>query len=121
MSILQRLQLLVGCAILGLIVLTAVNYYETERVFETTSQASANVIPSLIQLSDARLWYSRSRLRADRHVMQDDPAQMEATEKSIREAQASTAKALKDYEGLITSSRDRQYLEAEKATLAEFD
>ncbi|MBS0370088.1 MAG: methyl-accepting chemotaxis protein [Proteobacteria bacterium] len=121
MSILQRLQLLVGCAILGLIVLTAVNYYETERVFETTSQASANVIPSLIQLNDARLWYSRSRLRADRHVMQDDPAQMEATEKSIREAQASTAKALKDYEGLITNSRDRQYLEAEKATLAEFD
>ncbi|MBS0357032.1 MAG: methyl-accepting chemotaxis protein [Proteobacteria bacterium] len=121
MSILQRLQLLVGCAILGLIVLTAVNYYETDRVFETTSQASANVIPSLIQLSEARLWYSRSRLRADRHVMQDDPAQMEATEKTIRDAQASTQKALNDYEGLISNAQDRQYLDAEKATLAEFD
>ncbi len=121
MTVVQRLMLLVGAAIVSLLALTGINYVQMHKVYETTNFGNINVVPSIQALNRVALEFGRLRVRTYRHVLFNNPEEMATLDKQILQGQGALEKALKDYEALIADDEDRRLLEAERATLAEYE
>ncbi len=69
MTIVQRLVLLVGIALAGLLALVGTALNQMGQVYETTNYGNENSIPSILVLDKAILEFSRLRVRSYRAVM----------------------------------------------------
>lgn len=122
MTIVQRLSLLVGIAIIGLIAIAGNGIYQIGNVFEKANLGNINTVPSLIALDQASKEFGRLRVRIYRHVLNTEPAEMAKIELSITEAHDGLEKTLNDYlaSGLAADDKDRAVVETEKAMLKDY-
>ena len=121
MTISRRLQLLVAIAIASLLILAGINVYQMNRVFDAASFGNENVVPSIRLLNTVTYEMGRARVRAYRYTIQTDPADRAKLDTMLQEARTMMDKALKDYEPLVANEEDRKMLEAERASLAEYN
>ena len=121
MTIVQRLLILVGAAIAGLIALAGINYYQMNRVFEAANYGNANSIPSIMLLNHAMEDFSRVRVRGYRAVLSSDPAEIDKIHEETLNYRQKVSRALGDYEKLVSDEQDRKLLEADKALLNEYN
>ncbi len=121
MTISQRLQLLVAFAIASLLLLAGVTVYQMNRVYDSANFGNENVVPSIRLLNTVTSELGRARVRAYRYTIQTDPADRAKLDTMLNEARAHMDKALKDYEPLVASDEDRKLLEAERASLVEYN
>ena len=121
MTISRRLQLLVAIAIASLLILAGINVYQMNRVFDAASFGNENVVPSIRLLNTVTSEMGRARVRAYRYTIQTDPADRAKLDTMLQEARTMMDKALKEYEPLIANEEDRKMLEAERASLAEYN
>src|SRR5574343_554542 len=121
MTIVQRLLILVGAAIAGLIALAGINYYQMNRVFEAANYGNANSIPSIMLLNHAMEDFSRVRVRGYRAALSSDPVEIEKIHEEAQSYRQKVARALGDYEKLVSDEQDRKLLEADKALLNEYN
>ena len=121
MKIARRLQLLVLTAVLSMVVLVAVNLYESAQVYTLANYANVNTVPSLVTLDKAATSLSRMRIRLYRHALVSDAAEKTGLEKKIAEARAALDGALKQYEESdVADAEDGRYLAQEKAILGPY-
>lgn len=120
MTIAQRLMLLIGAAIAGLLILTASSFYLTNQIYDAANYANVNTVPSLIVLNKATLELGHIRVRVYRHALNSDAQAMSDLETKIRDARLSLDKALKDYESLLSNDEDKRLLDADRTDLAEY-
>ena len=121
MTIVQRLSLLVGAAIVSLLALAGINYQQMDRVYEAANFANVNVVPSIELLNTAASEFGRLRVRAYRYTLQSEAQDLGTLEKQIVEARENIAKALKAYEVHAVEAEDRRLLESEKALVVDYE
>ncbi|HNE17945.1 MAG TPA: MCP four helix bundle domain-containing protein, partial [Rhodocyclaceae bacterium] len=83
MTIVKRLLLLVGAALISLLALTAVNFVQMNKVYEATNFGNINVVPSIEVLNKISMEFGRLRVRAYRHVMNTDEKALQEVEATI--------------------------------------
>jgi len=121
MTISQRLRLIVGTALLGLIVLAGLSYQQISRVYEDANFSTVNVVPSMLVLSETAIDTGRLRVRVYRHVLATDAKEMAEIDKSIVSAREVIEQQFKAYESLINDAEDRQALETERTAFREYN
>ncbi len=120
MTIAQRLQLLLGAAIVSLLLLAGINYYQMNLVYEEANYGNVNVVPSIHTLDTAVRDFGRLRVRLYRHVLLSDTGVKADVARSIKDSQELVSKALKEYESLISDDEDRRLLAADVAIFADY-
>ncbi len=121
MTLALRLKLLISSSILGLLLLSAINFLQMEKLYSAASYGSENIVPSMLVLNRASAELGYLRVRTYRHALNDDLGQKSEIEATINKARSNLSKALKDYEPLISDDEDRRLLNAEVAALAEYN
>ncbi|HMY50662.1 MAG TPA: methyl-accepting chemotaxis protein [Rhodocyclaceae bacterium] len=121
MTIVKRLLLLVGAALISLLAMTAVNYVQMNRVYDAANFGNINVVPSIEVLNKVAVEFGRLRVRVYRHVMNTDEKAMQEVEATIMAGREHVRKFFKDYEPLIADDEDRRLLEAERASFDRYN
>ncbi len=114
MTVAQRLYLLMGIAIAGLVMIAGLGIYQMGKVFEAANYGNVNTVPSIVTLDEAITQFGRLRVRLYRHVLNTDPTKMAEIEGKINEARAGVEQALKDYAGLISDEKDKGLLQTDE-------
>ena len=120
MTIAQRLTLLVGSAIAGLLLLAGISHQQMTKVYDAANFNSVNVVPSILTLNKAIVDFGRIRARVYRAVLATDTLELQGEEKGIAEAKEMVEKVFKDYEPLVVDDEDRRLLAAEKTALSHY-
>ena len=113
MTVAQRLYLLMGAAISGLVLIAGLGMYQMSNIFEAANYSNVNTVPSLLTLDSAITEFGRLRVRTYRHVLNTDEAQMAEIERGIKSAQDGLEQSLKKYEELISDDKDKALLQAD--------
>ncbi len=118
MTISQRLHVLVAAALLGLLLLTGINYVQMSQVYEKTNFGNVNVVPSIEILNKVVTEFGRLRVRVYRHALAA-PEEKDAIENTILDSMSKVDAHLKRYEPLVINAEDQRLLDEErKATAA---
>lgn len=121
MTVAQRLYLLIFAAVVGLVGLAGLSYWQMERVYTAANYSTVNVVPSLVTLDDLRKNVLRVRLGMNRHIMNTDNTLMLEIEKNIQGNRDGVFTAIKKYEPLISDDKDRVAFEQVKNLYQEYD
>ena len=126
MTIKQRLITLIAASLLCLVVLSGINYTQTNKVYQQANYGNENTVPSIQTLNRASTTFYQARIQLLYHILashipNDDPEKFKAgIEAQIQGLISETEKALKEYEQLASNEADGQLLEAEKNALKAF-
>lgn len=112
MTVAKKMMLLVATALLGIVILAGASQIQINQVFEQTNYSNVNVIPSINLLSRIQNDVYRSRIRLNRHVMNQDVSQAQKLEESMNLSVAAVRAGLKEYQALISDEKDREMLKA---------
>lgn len=121
MTVAQRLYLLVFAAVIGLVGLAGLGYWQMERVYNAANYSTVNTVPSLVVLDDLRKNVLRVRLGTNRHVLNTEPVLMAEIEKGIQGNREGVLAAIKAYEPLTSDDKDRDYIQQIKSLYQEYD
>jgi len=120
MTVKKRLSLLVASALVGLLLLAGVGSYQIMRVFTAANYTNANVVPSLLTLDDAFRAMADMRSQAWMHFLVKDPVKKAEIEKKIEANQEKIAKALGEYEKVVSDEKDGKLLETDRSSIATY-
>jgi len=126
MTVAQRVVALIAAALLCLIALTGVNYFQMNKVYSEANYGNENIVPSIETLHRATNHFARVRTQTLYHILTSHLATGNIEEikrdyeKKVTEALDHMEKALKDYEPLVSNDEDRRMLEAEKALFVRY-
>ncbi|MBD9359952.1 methyl-accepting chemotaxis protein [Methylomonas fluvii] len=121
MTVTQRMLLLIGSALLGLVGLAGFNYVQIDRVYNATNFNTINTLPSVLLLNDIVSELSGVRAHTWQHLTETEDAAMAEVEKEIDSKRANIDKLLNYYEKLLTDDDDKRLLADDKNALAEYD
>ena len=110
MTISQRLHVLVAAALLGLLLLTGINYVQMSQVYEKTNFGNVNVVPSIEILNKVVTEFGRLRVRVYRHALAA-PEEKDAIENTILDSMSKVDAHLKRYEPLVINAEDQRLLD----------
>jgi methyl-accepting chemotaxis protein len=112
MKVSQKIYLMIGIAIIGLICLIGLSYSSLEKVFVATNNANVNTIPSMSTLTEVMKRFGQLRVRVYRHVLNNDPAAMTAIEEAINDAKKGLEGGMTKYSNeYISDAKDQELLE----------
>ncbi len=121
MTIAQRVIALIAAALICLIALTGVSYFQMNKVYVQANYGNENTVPSIEELHRATNSFFQARTQVLYHILSSHIASNNADEikrdfdKKIKESLAQMEKALKDYESLVSNEKDKRLLDAEKS------
>jgi methyl-accepting chemotaxis protein len=121
MTVAQRLLTLVITALIGLLSLAGMSYFQIEKVFESANYANVNTVPSIVTLDDLRKNYLRIRIGMNRHILNTDPANMPEIESILKGNREGAAAAMKKYEDYVADDHDKSFLEQERQLLSDYE
>jgi methyl-accepting chemotaxis protein len=121
MTVAQRLLTLVITALIGLLSLAGMSYFQIEKVFEAANYANINTVPSIVTLDDLRKNYLRIRIGMNRHILNTDPANMPEIESVLKSNRDGAAAALKKYDDYVADDHDKSFLEQERQLLSDYE
>jgi methyl-accepting chemotaxis protein len=121
MNISKKMASLVLAALTGILVLSGIGQVETTNVFETANYANENTVPSIVVLDEAFTAMAWLRAQTWQHIMATDDAQRDKIEHQMSQNRRIIDEQLLKYEALLSDDKDRALLEADRATLADYD
>jgi len=121
MTIAQRIMLLVGSAVLGLVGLACFSYNQIGKVYTAANFNTINTLPSVFVLNDVTEELNKIDSQVWQHLMQSGKAEKDALEQQMAEERSRIDKLFKDYEPMLVDEEDKQGLENERASVAEYD
>ncbi|MGZ5001406.1 MAG: MCP four helix bundle domain-containing protein [Methylomonas sp.] len=122
MTIKQRMMLLVGTAIVGVVLLAGVGYAQIERVFTSANYVSINTVPSIVTLDDLRKNYLRTRIQMNRHILNTETNQMLEIEEILKTNRQGVVDAIRKFRACcISDDKDRAYLDQTEKMWEEFN
>ncbi len=121
MSVAKRMYILVLVTALGLISLTAISYFQTNRVYQSTEFINNQSIPSAELLNQALSDFEKLNGLIWQHMATTDNAKMQAIEIEVATTHQALTDILKKYESVISNEKDRALLTEDLAKLAKYD
>ncbi|WP_446809528.1 HAMP domain-containing methyl-accepting chemotaxis protein [Methylomonas sp. 2BW1-5-20] len=128
MTVKQRLLLLSSSAIMGLVGLALLGYFQLAKVYEAASYAGVNTVPTYRAFFEVRKHLADLRENSLFHVIITDPAGMAALEPKIAETRAKLDDSLKRYAtdacngaGCVSDAKEQAMLDNVKSLLAAYD
>ena len=121
LTIVRRMQLLMGSSLLALVIVAATGYFGIVSISGALTQTQKNTMPSLVTISDIQTQYVRYRLAVLRHLATGDVDEMEKLKAEI----TSIKKQLETQFGkygteLVGGDKDAALLATDKKYFAEF-
>jgi methyl-accepting chemotaxis protein len=120
-SVARALVLLPALAVAGIAGLALLLLHSISGVYDAASYATVNTVPSLHVLGEAETHLATARVNFWRHLAESDSAALANYESKIAASRQSIAKALKDYEPLISDDTDKGMLQADRDDIAAYD
>ncbi len=120
MTVRLRILLLIACAVLGVLTMAGIGFFQIQRVFEAATFANDNTVPALIALDKANSNFARTRLRLQRHVESANAGNAADLERLIEESEGLVRAGLKDYEPTVVDAEDKRRFDQITALFAEF-
>lgn len=118
MTIAQRLYLLMGSAIAGLVLIAGMGLYQMGKVYDGANFGNMNTVPSLADLHNVATNFGSVRISMYQHVLATESSQMDAIEIKIKEQRVAVESALKKYEqNDAANDKDRQMLNEDRTAL----
>jgi methyl-accepting chemotaxis protein len=121
MTFARKLAIIPSLALVGIVLVSAVLMFDIQSVYRAANYASENSIPSLLTLQKFDTNFVGMRLNVWQHVATPDAAGMEIAEKQLLERREHVQEALTDYEKLLSDDKDRDFLEADREAIADYD
>ncbi|UTH74666.1 response regulator [Chromobacterium sp. IIBBL 290-4] len=123
----KNMALLVATALLGLSMLTALEQYLLEKVYDGANYANINAVPSLKALGDLRRAFQEVSIQTSRLVYAGDKSEQNKVETKLERARADVSQAIRAYEvdgcagvSCFADETDRADLEREKPVWAQY-
>jgi methyl-accepting chemotaxis protein len=121
MTFARKIAIIPALALLGIVAVSIVLMIDIQSVYRAASYASENSIPSLLTLQKFDTNFVGMRLNVWQHVATPDAAGMEVAEKQLLERRKHIQEALTDYEKMLSGDKDRDFLEADRQAIVEYD
>jgi methyl-accepting chemotaxis protein len=121
MTFARKLAIIPAVALAGIVLVSVVLMFDIQSVYRAASYAAENSIPSLLTLQKFDTNFVGMRLNVWQHVATADAAGMEIAEKQLLERRKHIDEALSDYGKLLSDDKDKQFLEADRRAIADYD
>ncbi|BEV16202.1 methyl-accepting chemotaxis protein [Herbaspirillum sp. DW155] len=122
MTIANKLRLLLLAVVLGLVSVTGLSVYHSNRIADAASYSSMNTVPSLLVLGEAGEAIFRIRVGIWRYAAATDPATRARLEQSMNLQREKVIAAFDRYEKEdISDATDRQLLQDDRDTFADYE
>ncbi len=118
MTVTKRMSLLVLSALLGIILLAGLAYYQLHQVFERANFGNDDTVPAILGIDAVDAHSADVITNIYRHLAADGEAATRQAEKELGESQRLTEEALKAYEGQISDETDKRLWEDDKQAIA---
>jgi len=118
LSVAQRLGLMAGAALAGIVLLAGLAQYQMDEVYQAASYSTVNTVPSLVALDKLRDSLLRTRVRISQHVLNTDEKKMAEIDTGVSEMRRLVDESMKKYEPLVSDDKDRAILAREQAAWA---
>ncbi|WP_041957937.1 methyl-accepting chemotaxis protein [Sulfurospirillum arsenophilum] len=110
MTISKQLMVMLSIAIIGTCTIFGISIREMDKIYEETNYSNVNSLPSILVFNDITVNALRLRLVLWEHISQDDKEANNKSAEGIKKAIDEIAKGLKDYEALLSDTKDRELL-----------
>ena len=120
MTVAKKMILLVSAGLLGIIILTIAAQVQINKVFEQTNFSNENVIPSMRLLMEVQNNVYRIRIRLNRFILNEDPAQANKLKEDMNKAIAQAKAGMGDYEKMLADEKDKELLEHDVKALDQY-
>ncbi|MBP1313962.1 methyl-accepting chemotaxis protein [Herbaspirillum sp. 1173] len=122
MTVAKKLYALAAIAIFGTLLIVGVETYHLHRVDSAASYASANTVPSILELDSVIDGAYAMRISVWKYLANPTPEQRQETEKVINASSSQIARALDTYEKEdISDATDAQMLKDVRQHIATYD
>jgi len=122
MTIAKKLNLLIFCVILGLVLLTGLGIYQINKVDTSASYSTVNTVPSLLALDQVSDAAYAVRIALWKYISTMDPALRNSAEKAMIENRETVIAAFNIYEKEnLSDATDAAMLQADRNAFAEYD
>ena len=122
MSVAKSLFILILCAALGVLGVSGLGIFQTNKVFNSANFANENVVPSLVALNDSVKALTSLRVGVWKLLSLTDISKVGEIEQQLDTAHKKMEDVLKKYEQeYIADDKDKALLAADRAALAEYD
>jgi len=118
MTLKQRLTILVAAAAAGLVVVATLGIVQMMRLYTAANYANENTVPSILKIDEAFRAMADMRSQAWQHFSAKDLAKKEEIEHKIQVNDEAIAKALSDYDSLVSDNTDKEFLAKDRAAIA---
>ena len=120
MKISQRLVALVATAVTALVVVAAINLFETAHVYTKANLGNTVSVPSLVEINKAVMALGRMRVRLYRFALLEDAAEEAKLLPKLMAGREDLDTALKTGAALAADQEERDYNSREVSMLAEY-
>lgn len=120
MTVKSMMILLVSAALVGLVGLAWLGQNRMEAVYQKTNFANTNSVPAIVQLANAMESFGKMRIQIYRHLFNTDASKIANIETKLNEARDQGLSVFKEYEGTITTEKDKQMLAVDVSSFNEY-
>lgn len=121
MTITQRMNVLLLCAVIGLIGLSSLAIFKIHRVFTSANYASVNVVPSLIALEQSSTNFGLMNMRLWQFMALKEAAERKNIANEISELDKKIIEPLDLYQKeYLSDEKDKGLLKADRDAIAAF-
>ncbi len=121
LSIVNRLHILIGSVVIGLLILTGINMVKMNQTYTDASFASENVVPSLISVSAITQGINGMRISTWRYLALTESVDRTSIENNFNNAKKRVEDALQKYEQeQLADDTDKKLLQEVRASYEEF-
>ena len=110
---------LIVIAVVGLIGLSGLNYFQTGMVFKSSEGISTGTFPSMSALGDAKQAFNQMRMGIATHVLTPDVDEKARIEQDLQAYRAEVTGAFEKYVGLIDNDQDAAMLQASRQAFSD--
>ena len=128
LTVAQRIYLMVGVVLIGILALTGALLYQMERVYESANYGNANTAGSLDTLDDLRQGFLEVKIKIRDHILNIDDSKMDAVEVEINKYRQQVVDDIQHFQtdgcqkqSCVSDDKDQAYLNQIKATWAAYD
>ena len=120
MTISKQLMVMLAIAIIGTCTIFGISMKKMDQVYDQTNYSNVNSLPSILALNDITVNALRLRLVLWEHISQEDKETNAKTAEGVKKALDEIAKALKDYEAMLTDAKDKELLNKDNDTFKQY-
>ena len=121
MNIAQRLYLLVGGAVIGLIVVSVVALVQIGKVYDSANYANVNSLPSIAILDTTFRDFIALGSMINVAGINNDPSKIDTLTQGVQTLRVKISDDFKKYEPLLSDDTDKQLLEKDRSTFAAYN